>query len=225
MSSPDSTGADARPNPAAAASAPAPEPAVLRRLEAVERENRRLRRLSQYAITGTAIGLGVAAMVIFLAARRGIPGLTADTLESHQFVLRDKRGTVRGVWDTSDKGLPRLMLQGVTGATGIKLSLLDDGTSGLAFSDSAGRTRAVVALLADGTSSLAFADERGITRSVLSVSPAGGATLVFADRNGNNRSGMGVDARGQAVTTMNDDSAQPDTEADSAAAPAPPGKR
>jgi hypothetical protein len=29
---------------------------------------------------------------------------------------------------------------------------------------------------------------------------------------------MGVDARGQAVTTMNDDSAQPDSEPDSAAA-------
>ncbi len=217
MSSPDSPAPEPRPAPAP------PDPVLMRRLEAMEREGRRLRRLSQYALAGTALGLGVAAMVIFLAARRGIPGLTADTLESHQFLLRDHHGAVRGVWDTSDKGLPRMMLQGVSGATGIKLSLLDDGTAGLAFTDSAGRTRAVVALLADGTSSLAFADERGTTRSVLSVTPGGAATLVFADRNGNNRSGMGVDARGQSVTTMDDGSQQDgEQQADSTTAPATP---
>lgn len=215
MSSPDSPAAEPRPTQAAA------DPVLMRRLEAMEREGRRLRRLSQYALAGTALGLGVAAMVIFLAARRGMPGLTPDTLESHEFVLRDHRGTIRGVWNTSDKGLPRMTLRGVAGSTSINLSLLDDGTAGLAFTDSAGRTRAVVALLGDGTSSLTFADERGITRSVLSVTPGGAATLVFADRNGNSRSGMGVDARGQSVTTM-DEGAQQDSQQQDDSTVAPP---
>ena len=192
-----------------------PEVVFLHRLEALERENRRLRRYSTYAFMGLAILLGLIVALVWMSGRQGAPGTVADQVAARQFVLRDKTGAIRGVWGLGEDGAVRLALQDQAARPRVKVSLLQDGTAGLSFADSAGHPRAVFALLPDQTGSVAFADEAGRTRSVLGISADGSANIVFADRSGSTRAGLGVDEAGHSTFTLADrmsDSQAPVTE-------------
>jgi hypothetical protein len=180
------------------------ESLLLGRLEALERDNQRLRRYGTYMVVGMAILLGLVAALVFSTGKFGLPGSVAAEVVAHQFVLRDRAGALRGVWGIADDGSLRLVLQDSAGRPRVKLSLLSDGTGGLVFADTTGRSRAVFALLADQTGSVAFADESGKTRGVLGVSPDGAANVVFADRSGATRAGLGVDGQGQSTFTLAD---------------------
>jgi hypothetical protein len=181
-----------------------PEVVFLHRLEALERENRRLRRYSAYAFVGLAILLGLIVAMVWVSGRQGAPGTVADQVAARQFVLRDKTGAIRGAWGLGEDGAVRLVLQDPGGRPRVKVSLLQDGTAGVSFADSGGRPRAVFALLPDQTGSVAFADDGGKTRSVLGISPDGSANIVFADRAGSTRAGLGVDAQGHSTFTLAD---------------------
>lgn len=182
---------------------PSGEPVDLRiQMERLERDNRRLRRLSVGSMIATAILLGLAAALVVTAARHGMPGFVPDVVEAREFLLRDGNGRVRGAWGFDDLGAARLTLQDEATNRSVKLNLLEDGTGGLTFSDSTGTPRMVIALLPDETASLVFADGRGFTRTVLTLSPNGSSTLIFADQGGNARSGIGIDSRGQAMFTV-----------------------
>jgi hypothetical protein len=109
------------------------------------------------------------------------------------------RGAGRG--DRTTRAI-RLVLQDHRNRTSIKLNLLDDGSSGLTFSDSAGTARMVLAVLPDQTVNVVLGDGRGIARTVLGLNPNGGSTLVFADAGGSTRSGIGVDSRGRPMFSM-----------------------
>jgi hypothetical protein len=200
------------PNPES--TSPAHDPVLVRRLEAVERENARVRRISTFTMALLAVTLGLAAAVIYMASRRGMPGLVADVLEARSFVLRDKSGQIRGAWGFGDDGTLRLSLQGGADRRSITLNLLADGSAGMSFSDSAGNPRVVLALLPDATGSLAFADASGSTRTAYGINPNGSVTLVFADRQGRTRAGIGVDPRGGSMLTV-DEAAGAPAEADS----------
>ena len=190
---------------------PAHDPVLVRRLEAVERENARVRRISTLTMALLAITLGLAAAVIYMASRRGMPGLVADVLEARSFVLRDRAGQVRGAWGFAEDGTLRLTLQNAGDRRSVTLNLLADGSAGMSFSDSAGNPRVVLALLPDATGSLAFADAAGNTRSAYGINPNGSVTLVFADRNGRTRAGIGVDPRGGSMLTLDEMTATADS--------------
>lgn len=181
-----------------------PEVVFLHRLDALERDNRRLRRYSTTAFVGLAVLLGLIVALVWLSGRQGAPGTVADQVAARQFVLRDKTGAIRGAWGLGDDGAVRLVLQDPAGRPRVKVSLLQDGTAGLSFADSGGRARAVFALLPDQTGSVAFADDAGKTRSVLGISADGSANIVFADRGGSTRAGLGVDGAGRSTFTLAD---------------------
>ncbi|HKT61476.1 MAG TPA: hypothetical protein VJQ46_15585 [Gemmatimonadales bacterium] len=203
------------------------------RIQNLEREGRRLRRLWMSTIIGLAVLLGLAASLVIVSAKHGFPGTVADVIESRQFLVRDKGGTVRGVFGATDGGDLRLSLQSSGSRAGVTLTALKGGASGLTFTDSAGKARGVLGLLPDETTSLTFGDRNGQTRSALSLNPEGSATLVFADRTGSTRAGLGVDSRGVGTFTVVDRpgaARTPEPEADSSddagdtgptAAPAP----
>ena len=172
------------------------------RMEYLERDNRRLRRLGVGSLVLTAVLLGLATALVVTAARHGMPGFIPDVVEAKEFLLRDGNGRVRGAWGFDDLGAARLTLQDDATSRSVKLNLLEDGTAGLTLSDSAGTPRMVVALLPDETASVVFADGRGLTRTVLTLSPTGASTLIFADPGGNARSGIGIDSRGRAMFTV-----------------------
>lgn len=180
------------------------ESRLLRRVDAVERDNRRLRRLSLALIGLVAVLTGLAVALMVVSARYGLPGTTADIVSARQFVVRDKSGAQRGLWGIDDKGAVRLVLQDGAGQPRLRLSLLDDGGAGLSLVDSAGHNRAVVAILPDQAVTVVLADGNGKTRSVLGLTPDGNSSLIFADRTGITRSSLGVDSRGIGTFTLSD---------------------
>ena len=189
---------------------------LAQRLEDVEREYRRQRRLSIWLLTILAILLGLGVAFVLVSARHGMPGTVGDVVSARRFVLRGEDGKIRGIWGTNEDGSVRLVLQDDEEQQRTKLDLLTDGASGLTFADSAGHPRAVFAFLPDQTASLVFADGSGRSRSVLGVAEGGSATLVFADKGGVTRAGLGVDQNGTGTFTLVDrggqDLAQPEVE-------------
>src|SRR5215208_8537167 len=80
------------------------------RIEEQARENRRLRRLWMGTVVSGALLLGLAAALVIVSARHGLPGTVADVIEARQFLLRDAQGAVRGTWGSSENGALRLTL-------------------------------------------------------------------------------------------------------------------
>lgn len=187
-----------------------------RRMEMVERENQRLRRLNQYSLAGCALAMGLSAAVLVVAGA-GRSTVQAETVEAERFVLRAPSGDARGEWRMGEGASSELVLRGGDGKTQVKLGILPDGSSGLSLADAGGSSRAALGLLPDQTTSLVFADRGGRTRAVLGYSPDGAMTLVFADRAGTTRAGLGVDAAGRANLTLVEDQAVPEPEPEVAA--------
>jgi hypothetical protein len=174
------------------------------RIDAVEADNRRLRRLSIALIGIVAILTGLAVALMVVSARYGLPGTTADIVAARQVVIRDRDGVPRGIWGVDDSGAVRLQLQDGSQRPRLRLSLLDDGGAGITLVDSAGHNRAVIALLPDQAVSVVLADGNGKTRSVFGLAPDGSSTLIFADRAGTTRASIGVDPRGLGTFTLSD---------------------
>ncbi len=209
--------------PAAARPSRDLDPVIGRRLDALERENRRLKRLGMFTLVAVGVFLGLAAALIAVSARRGAPGTVADALDARRFVLRGSNGEIRGVLGVAEDGAARFILQDANGQERIRLTVLPDGSPGMAFSDSANHSRAVLGLLPDESVSLVLADRKGNTRTVLTLGGDESSTLVFADRFGTTRTGLGIDARGTAMLTLPgaEERAEPDTETVPDTAPGP----
>lgn len=171
-----------------------------RRVDALERENQRLKRYG--TLTTALVGGMLLLNAAMLGAMRAREGRVADVVEARRFVLRDADGHVRSVLAVGNDGAARLVLQDRDGRERLKMALLADGSPGMSFADREGRSRAVLGLLADETSTLVFADRSGKTRAVLGLSPDESSTLVFADRNGETRVGLGVEADGSSGLTV-----------------------
>lgn len=139
-------------------------------------------------------------------------GPDAGEVRAQRFVLTDGDDHIRGTWGVDESGMTRLQLRDHAGVARLRISVLDNGSPGMAFTDEGGRSRVVLGLLPDRSSSLVFADPTGATRAVLGISADEGATLVFADRSGETRAGLGVDKIGQPTFLMTEDPA--DSEAD-----------
>jgi len=180
------------------------ERGLVNRIQDLERETRRYRRLWIAMVIVFAIVLGLGAALVMMAGRHSLPGQVADVVEARQFQIRDEAGTVRGAWGIDQDGALRLTLLAPNSKSAVTMTVLKGGAPGLTFSDTSGRARGVLALLPDETLSLTFADKSGMTRSVLGLNPEGSATLVFADRTGATRAGLGVDSRGSGTFTLVD---------------------
>jgi hypothetical protein len=180
------------------------ERGLMTRIQDLERETRRYRRLWIATVLVLAILLGLGAAVVIMAGRHTLPGQVADVVEAHQFQIRDAEGNARGAWGIDPDGALRLTLLAPNSKAAVTMTVLKGGAPGLTFSDTSGKARGVLALLPDETLSLTFADRSGMTRSVLGLNPEGSATLVFADKTGMTRAGLGVDSRGSGTFTLMD---------------------
>lgn len=200
-----------------------------RRIELVESENQRLRRMNRLALIGVAAAFGVSAAVLVVSGT-GRSTLTAETVEAQRFVLRGPAGETRGEWRAGEGGASELALQDGEGRTRIRLGMLPDGAAGVSLADAGGHSRVALGLLPDQTASLVFADRTGRTRSVLGYSAEDAVNLVFADRRGVTRAGLGIDAAGQPSFTLLEEQAAaagdpepPAGEGEEAEPGAPPG--
>ena len=184
-----------------AAEVPHPPPVsagvpLTKRLEAVERDNRRLRRLGVAMLIGVGVLLGLTSAIMIVAARHGMPGMVPQVAEARKFLLRDREGRIRGTWGTNEEGAAQLILQDNAGRARMRFTVLPDGSTGLAFVDSVNHARIVVGTLPDESANIVLADRGGKTRAVFGIAPNGSTTLVFADRGGATKAGIGIDTRG-----------------------------
>ena len=110
---------------------------LARRLDKVERENRRLMRIG-------AVALAVIVAVVLMGQatwKLAPPGKPGKVVGAEQFIVHDARGGVRAVLGTLPDGTVRLVLydRSNPGETRVVLGAGPEGSPTLAFSDKAGK--------------------------------------------------------------------------------------
>jgi len=110
---------------------------LARRLDQVERENRRLKQ------AGVVVLAVIAAVVLMGQAtwKLAPPGKPGKVVGAEQFIVHDARGGVRAELGTLPNGTVRLILydRGNPGETRVILSAGPDRSPELSFSDKAGK--------------------------------------------------------------------------------------
>ena len=134
------------------------------RMEALERDNRRLQRYGMLLVVGMAILIALVVVLVYTSRT------VATEVAAKRFVVKDASGIVRGAWGMAEDSSLRLIFQDAAGRPRVRISLLNDGSAGISLADSLGRARAAFALETAEGSSIVFADASGRTRSVLGVS-------------------------------------------------------
>ncbi len=145
---------------------------LARRLDKVERENRRLKQAG-------VVALGVIAAVLLM----GQATQDSRIVEAEKFVLKDENGITRGRFGVAPDGRMTLGLLDEAGKTArLALALTRGGLPTLVLRDGAGR--AIALGLQDGFPILQLADRDAETRASLYVSRKGTAGLEFYDKSG-----------------------------------------
>jgi hypothetical protein len=128
--------------------------ALARRLEAVERSNRFLRRVS-------VLGLGAALLVGTLSVTRPAGAKDPVTIDCQKLRVLDSKDRVRGV-----------------------LAVANDDTPFLGLFDENGKARCVVTLDEKGYGSFGFTDEQGTPHITLATTDSGPAIVVRSTKKG-----------------------------------------
>jgi hypothetical protein len=177
-------------------------PALLERLERLERSNRRLK------ICGLVVLLGLAAVGLMGQAR---PAL--QTVEAQEFVVKDAGGVVRARLGASQSGTS-LSLSHEGGRASLGVSGVRGQGVHLAVSDSAGKVKGLL-LLNQETVGLYLSpvDATGPPRSprvVFEVLSQGTGGFAFYDRNGQTRALLGAVADdGSSLVAIQDAAGKP----------------
>lgn len=136
--------------------------ALAQRLDRLERENRRLRRV------GATLAVGVAAVVLMGQART-----PARVIEAQKFVLRDESGKIHAELDLGRHGTPFLAFSDQDGKARAGLGLMPDGAPVLRLADRDGKVRAALDVGADGAPGLTLYDQDENPRVSLDMRPDG----------------------------------------------------
>ena len=186
------------------------EEAMHLRMNHIEKENQRLRRLIMVLGVALAGVTGLASMGLIQARS----SQTQRVVQATEFRLTGEDGVPRGMWRLLEDGTSSLTLNDQNGLGRVRFAVLPDGAPGVSFTDAKGKSRVVISLLPDMTGTLVFADESGTTRTVLGLAADGSSTLMFADAAGTARASIGVAADGVPDFSIIDNvraQAEPDT--------------
>lgn len=159
---------------------------VTQRLEGVERENRRLKRV------GAAMVATITAVI--LMGQVTSPKVPA-VVEAEQFVLRDGRGKARAWLNMSD-GSVNFALADKDERTRTLLYVRDDGTDGLILATHDGQTRVEVKVGVSGVPTLSLVDNDG-NRIGMFVLSDGKPALGLVDRTERLRASLGLETDGR----------------------------
>jgi hypothetical protein len=129
------------------------------RLDALERQNRRLRRV-----------LGAASVAVFAVVAVGATAPAPRVIEAEQVLIRDANGRTRAILGLDPASHSAgLAVLGASGARRIGVGVKSDGTAGIALSDERGELRAGLATTPAGKASVSLSDETGSIRAGLGV--------------------------------------------------------
>ena len=145
-----------------------------RRIDCLERGNRRLRRFGLFAFLG--VGL------VFLMGQAGsnIP----EVIEAKRFVVKDANGRNLAALGTDRDGAPLLVLTNLDGGLGATLEVTAARRPTLTLYDRAGNSRAIMSVDSEGSPGLSLNDKTGTPRLGLAVATQGsGGLVLYGDKN------------------------------------------
>ena len=123
------------------------------RLDRLERESRRLKRVT------LVVGLGAAAALVM---GQTAPHRSIRTLDAEEFVLRDSRGQIRASLGTTQGPTATILqIQGDNGKPRTRITVSGDGTSSLEFMDSGDRVRLLLGIRDNGLPRIWLGNEAG----------------------------------------------------------------
>ena|SRR6266581_7436240 len=143
---------------------------VLKRLEKVESQNRRLRQ------TGFAVFLFIGVTLLL-----GLGAPKTRTVEAEKFVVRDKQGKERAVLGLETDGTVGLWLQNKEEGMRVALDLFPEGSSDLGFHDRDGNVRAWLRVLDNGSAELSMNRKSGKPSVMIHMSPDGEGNFALFD--------------------------------------------
>jgi hypothetical protein len=177
------------------------EDSMRARLDALETDNRQLRKSSRIMVIALMVTVGLA-LASIIASGSLLATRNTSVVSAREFVLKDERGVVRGGWSIRNDGSTRLLLADRTGVPRLHFTILEGGSPGMVFVDGRGAPRVVLGVQPDETNSLTFADRTGNARAVLGLSRENEVSLVLADARGATRAAFGVDLTGEPSLTL-----------------------
>lgn len=215
--------------------------AVLARLDRLERENRRHRRAALLCALGcfTWLACSVGQDAHTLAAQR-FALVAPDGTEKAVLELDDKGNAMLSMRNESASALlttngPSLLLRGPDGKTGafvgidsrnsarmeltshrlldgVRLSVHEDGSSGVYVLDADGKQRAGLESLSTGGAGIHLRDARGNVRGSFGMDPDDVPNLLLLDEDGVRRLGMLVQKDGNPSLELDDGKGRPRVE-------------
>src|SRR5262249_409088 len=123
---------------------------LARRLERLERENRRLK------LAGALTLVGPAALVVM---GQTAPTQVANSIEAERFVLRDAGGKVRATLGLRPDGTAAFAIGDEAQQERALLSVTAQGLAGMELADSSGHPRAGLGVKPDGSALLTLLDQ------------------------------------------------------------------
>lgn len=125
---------------------------VLRRLDHLEKENRRIKRLAAAAL------LGAVALVVMGQAK---PASIAKVLEAERFVVRDTSGSVGAVLGVTPDGNMGLEIRDKNGKAGVALGMGTGRNPALRLDGQDGKTGIALGIRSDNSPALEFYGKDG----------------------------------------------------------------
>ena len=125
------------------------EKSIVERLEALEKQNRLMKRI------------GAAVIVIAVSMLLMGQAAATRTVEANAFILKDRAGKVRAEWSFSSSGQPELFMRDAKGQERVVLGLNYYGQPDISVFDANGKERITVDMSSDGQPELGVMDTKG----------------------------------------------------------------
>jgi len=146
-----------------------------RRIDCLERGNRRMRRFGLFAFLGVGI--------LFIMGQTS-PSIVPEVIEAKRFVVKDASGRNLAALGTDRDGAPLLVLTNLDGGLGATLEVTAARRPTLTLYDRAGNSRAIMSVDSEGSPSLSLNDKTGTPRVGLAVATQGsGGLVLYGDKN------------------------------------------
>lgn len=151
--------------------------ALAARVESLETQNRRLRRLGGLAVVVLAAGL-----LMGQAAKQDQPATARRIIEAESFVLKGPDGEMRGLWSVIPSGETQLTLWSKDHSVHALMDVAPSDAS-LTLSGEGAMPCATLHTANSGSTGLNLLDKDGKTRGRWTVNPNGVTRLALFDKN------------------------------------------
>jgi hypothetical protein len=125
---------------------------MMERLEHLEKENRRIKRI------GAAILFGAVASLVMGQSK---PDNIAKVIDAERFVVRDASGAVRAVLGVNPDGNMGLEVRDKNGKAGVALGMGANGNPALRLDGKEGKTGIALGVRSDNSSAMEFYNNEG----------------------------------------------------------------